>query len=58
MRRAQVARLLREYGLVDHGVCARIARELGVSRATICRDRQALMRDSRGTRTHGYGRHG
>lgn len=37
MRRHQVAQLLKTYGFRP-GVQARIARELGVDQATICRD--------------------
>jgi DNA invertase Pin-like site-specific DNA recombinase len=37
-RRAQIARLLDEYGSKRRGARARIARELGVSRATVTRD--------------------
>jgi hypothetical protein len=36
-----VARLLRRYGW-GYAVQARIARELGVSQATVCRDLQAV----------------
>lgn len=43
LRRAKVAQLLREFG-VGRGVQAAIARRLGVSQATICRDVQALIR--------------
>jgi hypothetical protein len=49
-RRMQVARLLLKYGqdgLRAHGLRARIARELGVSRGTITRDVQALIERSR-----------
>jgi hypothetical protein len=35
--------LLFEYGLMTRGVLSRIARELGVSRSTVCRDRRALL---------------
>ena len=41
-RRTQVVRLLRVYGLLDWGVQSRIAEQLGVSRATICRDIKAI----------------
>jgi hypothetical protein len=53
LRRAQVARLLLKYGrdgLARHGLQARVARELGVSPGTICRDVQAMMEDSRRAR--------
>lgn len=40
-RRLDVARLLKEFG-IQHGVQARIARELGVTEATISRDLKAL----------------
>jgi predicted DNA-binding transcriptional regulator YafY len=33
-----------KYGLWEWGTLSRIARELSVSRATVCRDRQALER--------------
>ena len=42
-RQVEVIRLLRQYGLFTHGTQARIARELGVSRATICRDVAAIL---------------
>jgi hypothetical protein len=42
-RQAEVVRLLRKYGLFTRGTQARIARELGVSRATICRDVAAIL---------------
>jgi hypothetical protein len=42
-RQTQVAALLGQYGILTHGVQARIARELKVSRATICRDVAALL---------------
>jgi hypothetical protein len=51
-RRVQVARLLLKYGqdnLPLHGLQARIARELGVSPATISRDVQALLAEMRGS---------
>jgi hypothetical protein len=35
---------LLEYGFSSWGVCARIAREIGVSRATVCRYRQRLVK--------------
>jgi hypothetical protein len=43
-RRAQVAQLLEEYGF-GRGVASRIARELGVHRATIHRDIRFFIRD-------------
>ncbi len=43
-----VCKLLLEYGVDCWGVCARIARELSVSRATVCRDRQRLVRSLMG----------
>ena len=43
-RRAAVARLLFVQGaLTEHGTQARLARQLGVSRSTICRDIAALV---------------
>jgi hypothetical protein len=42
LRRVEVMDKLVEYGL-GPGVQARIARELGVSNATICRDMKALV---------------
>jgi predicted DNA-binding transcriptional regulator YafY len=42
LRRRKVLRLLRRYGCC-HGVQARIARELGVSEATVSRDVAALL---------------
>jgi hypothetical protein len=45
LRRREVARLLRARGtLFDRGTQARLARELGVSRATISRDVAVLLR--------------
>jgi hypothetical protein len=45
-RRREVARLLRVQGaLFERGTQARLARQLGVSRATICRDIAALSRE-------------
>jgi hypothetical protein len=41
-RRKEVERLLNEYGQKVPGVQARIARELGVSEATISRDAQDI----------------
>jgi hypothetical protein len=35
---------LLEYGFDRWGVCARIPREIGVSRSTICRYRQRILR--------------
>jgi hypothetical protein len=35
---------LLKYGMFEWGVCARIAREIGVSRATACRYRQRIVR--------------
>jgi hypothetical protein len=47
-RRYQLARLLRDRGgWTDWGTQARLARELGVSRSTICRDVAFLLRESR-----------
>jgi hypothetical protein len=43
-RRLQVAELLAETGFLVPGVQARIAAHLGVSRATISRDVQAILR--------------
>jgi hypothetical protein len=42
-RRKQVAELLAQYGLLDHGVQARMARELGVHKSVISRDVQFLL---------------
>lgn len=42
LRQLEVLHLLRAYGMV-HGVQARIARELGVSQATISRDMMAVI---------------
>jgi hypothetical protein len=36
--------LLIRYGFETWGVCARVAREIGVSRATACRYRQRIVR--------------
>ena len=45
LRRREVARLLSvQGGLTYRGTQARLARQLGVSRATICRDLAYLMR--------------
>jgi hypothetical protein len=41
-RRLEVSALLGRYGIAKHGVQARIARELGVSEATVSRDVRAL----------------
>ena len=46
VRRGQVARLLRSYGL-QRGTQARIARELNVSQATISRDAEHLRNQTR-----------
>ena len=40
--------LLLKYGLWNWGSCSRIARELSVSRATICRDRRSIIRQTLG----------
>ncbi len=45
-RRTRVSDLLVKWGL-EYGIQARIAKELGVSEATISRDIAALMYDSR-----------
>jgi predicted DNA-binding transcriptional regulator YafY len=47
LRRKEVVQLLRRYD-VGHGVQARMARELGVSKATISRDIAALWASGRG----------
>jgi hypothetical protein len=47
-RRDVVWELLLKYGLWEWGVCARISRELEISRATVCRDRQHILRSMRG----------
>src|SRR4051794_27592031 len=52
LRRRRVFELLVERFGVEglfghHGACAAVARELGVSRATICRDRQYLLTEAR-----------
>jgi hypothetical protein len=48
LRRREVARLLLKYGGLygpaSHGLQARIARQLGVNRSTICRDVWAILR--------------
>jgi hypothetical protein len=36
--------LLLKYGFDSWGVCARIGREIGVSRATVCRYRQRILK--------------
>jgi hypothetical protein len=36
--------LLLEYGFDHWGVCARVGRELGLSRSTICRYRQRILK--------------
>jgi hypothetical protein len=36
--------LLVRYGFDTWGVCARISKEIGVSRATACRHRQRIVR--------------
>jgi hypothetical protein len=47
-RRCELARLLLvKGGLTDRGTQARLARELGVSRSTICRDVARLLRECR-----------
>jgi hypothetical protein len=46
-RRRKVLALLGRYGWRKWGAVSRIARELGVDRATICRDRQWLTRLTR-----------
>jgi hypothetical protein len=45
-RRKQVCELICRYGVSSWGARARIARELGVSRATVTRDVQAIIRTS------------
>jgi hypothetical protein len=45
-RRAKVARWFREFGMMRHGTLAAIARALGVSISTICRDRKRLIRET------------
>jgi len=47
-RQTVVFELLVQYGFDRWGVCARIARELSISRATVCRDRQQLFRSMLG----------
>jgi DNA invertase Pin-like site-specific DNA recombinase len=51
-RRLQVVRLLGAYGLTRRGSQAKIARELGVSRSTVCRDMAFLWRASRRVDAH------
>lgn len=46
-RRRQVADLLNKYGLLEYGTQARIADELGVSRATVHRDVRAILAQTR-----------
>ena len=52
LRRREVARLLVKYGGLygpsSHGLQARIARQLGVHRSTICRDVWAILRPEAG----------
>jgi hypothetical protein len=48
-RRVEVIRLLRQFGMMKYGTLTAIAKLLGVSVATICRDRQRLLRDPRPT---------
>jgi len=36
---------LLKYGFEARGVCARISREIGVHRSTVCRMRQRLLRE-------------
>jgi hypothetical protein len=36
--------LLLRYGMFEWGVCSRIAKEIGVSRATACRYRQRIFK--------------
>jgi hypothetical protein len=44
-RRCELVRLLSgKGGLTDRGTQARLARELGVSRSTVCRDMAVLLR--------------
>jgi hypothetical protein len=52
-RRKQVADLLCRYGMIDRGVCARIARELGVHRSVITRDVQSLLTTANTARRSG-----
>jgi hypothetical protein len=48
MRRGEVARLLRvQGGLTARGTQATLARQLGVSRSTVCRDIAWLLRQGR-----------
>ena len=57
-RRREVARLLRVQGsLWDRGMQTRLAQQLGVSRATICRDVAYLLTLGQPCRTAGRGRH-
>jgi hypothetical protein len=45
-RRTRVAKLLMAQGsMFEHGVQAAIARQLGVSRSTVCRDVAALLKE-------------
>jgi len=46
-RRAKVSRLLSRYPLWERGTVKAIARELGVSPSTICRDIKELLRLAR-----------
>jgi hypothetical protein len=52
-RRKQVADLLCRYGMIDRGVRARIARELGVHRSVITRDVQFLRATANTARRSG-----
>jgi hypothetical protein len=50
LRRGRVAELALEYGGLHYGVQASIARQLGVSEATICRDLRAILTPTRDRR--------
>jgi hypothetical protein len=47
LRRGQVLELLMEHGFFSRGIQRRIARHLGVSRATICKDVRAILEEGR-----------
>lgn len=53
VRRAQVARLVTEFGGIGRGVQVRVARILGVSPSTVSRDVSAVLGDTRPCRACG-----
>jgi hypothetical protein len=46
-RRMRLAKLLNKYPPLQRGIQSRLAAELGVSRSTVCRDMQRLLREWR-----------